>query len=78
MESKVQVKPLYYSKDFWKKSNEQIMKEAEERQLKARAYEAEYAKQLQEGKDPYHKTSEQILKDAEQRLHDSDDMGIGE
>lgn len=66
--SMAQVKPLHYSKEFLNKSNEEIMKESIESLMKARKYEAEYERQLQEGKDPRHKTSEQILKDAEKRL----------
>lgn len=49
-DSQVQDKPLYYSEEFWKKPNDQILKEAEEYQMKARAYEMEYLKKQKENK----------------------------
>ena len=68
-QDKPQVKPLYYSEEYWNRPKEDIIKEAQERQMRARAYEAEYYRQLQEGKAPFHKTSEEILKDAEKRFN---------
>lgn len=49
---KQQERKLFYSEKFWKKTPEQIMEEAEEHQMKARAYEMEYHKQQENKKQP--------------------------
>lgn len=59
----------FRSKEYSEMSQEQVIQIAKEHQRRARTYEAEYLRQVEEGKDPSHKTSEQVLQEAEMRLH---------